>query len=152
MKKLHFEILIHASPEKVWNAVVTDRDYREWASAFGPTSYFEGGWEKGQAIRFLGINEHGKKDGMISEIAESKKPAFISIRHLGVIMDGVEDTTSDAAKKWTPAYENYTLTPAGKNTTFSVDVDVNEEYVQMFSDMWPTALAQLKKISERNHG
>lgn len=47
---------------------------------------------------------------MTSEIAESRKPEFISIKHLGVVLAGKEDTTSEEAKKWAPAYENYTLT------------------------------------------
>lgn len=149
MKKLHFEILIDAPAEKVWDAVVDDAKYREWTTAFSPGSFFEGGWNKGDTIRFLAIDDNGEKGGMLSEIAESKKYTFISIRHRGFIQNGVEDTTSEEIKKWMPAYENYTFTETDGSTLFKVDVDTTEEYSAMFSDTWPKALEILKTVAER---
>lgn len=148
MRKMHFEILIKASPEAVWDAVVNDKKYREWTSPFHEGSYFEGGWEKGDSIRFLALNEKGEKEGMISEIAESKKYSFISIRHIGQILGGVEDTTSDAVKKWAPMYENYTFTQLGENTKFEVDMDADDQFYDEISEMWPIALQKLKAIVE----
>jgi uncharacterized protein YndB with AHSA1/START domain len=43
MKKMHFEIITNASPEKIWDAIVDDKKYREWTSIFHEGSYFEGG-------------------------------------------------------------------------------------------------------------
>lgn len=149
MKKMHFEIIIHAKPEEVWDAIVDDKKYREWTSAFYEGSYFEGGWNKGDKIRFLALNEKGEKEGMFAEIAESKKYSFISIKHLGNILGGKEDMASEAAKKWVPAYENYTLTQQGEYTKFEVDIDrVDEELYDMFKDMWPKALEKLKQVAE----
>jgi hypothetical protein len=47
----------------------------------------------------LTLNEKGEKEGMASEIAESRKNSFISIRHLGNILSGKEDTTNEEVKK-----------------------------------------------------
>lgn len=149
MKKMHFEIPIRASREKVWNAIVDDKNYREWTNVFSEGSYFEGGWEKGDTIRFLALNEKGKKEGMVSEIAESRKPSFISIRHLGEILGDVEDTTSEAVRKWAPAYENYTLTPVGEMTRFEVDIDAGDQFYDMFNEVWPKALKKLREVAER---
>jgi hypothetical protein len=149
MRKMHFDILIAARPDRVWEAVVNDRDYREWTRPFGETSRFEGGWKQGDRIRFLATNDKGEDEGMVSEIAESRRPSFISIRHLGIVKDGVDDTTSEAAKAWAPAYENYTLVPVGDTTRFEVDLDVDESYVAMMNDMWPKALAAMKQVAER---
>jgi uncharacterized protein YndB with AHSA1/START domain len=149
MKKLHFEVNIRASQEAVWDAVVDDEKYREWAAPFHEGSYFEGGWNKGDKIRFLARNEKGEPEGMIAEIAESRKPEFISIRHFGMILGGKEDTTSDEVKKWVPAYENYTFTRLGNFTKFEVDADTEESFVELFSGMWPKALAKLKEVAER---
>jgi hypothetical protein len=149
MKKMHYEITINAKPEQVWDAIVEDKKYREWTAHFHEGSFFEGGWNKGDKIRFLTLNEKGQKEGMLSEIAESKKHSFISIKHLGVIVGGVEDTTSDEAKKWAPAYENYTLTPQEENTKLEVDVDTDETFDEMFKDVWPKALEKLKNVAER---
>ncbi|HEX3020327.1 MAG TPA: hypothetical protein VHP36_08485 [Chitinispirillaceae bacterium] len=89
MQKMHFEITIHGNPKSVWDAIVDPQKYRNWTSAFHEGSYFEGGWEKGDKIRFITKNQKGEKEGMISEIAESKKYSFISIRHLGLMLSFV---------------------------------------------------------------
>jgi len=149
MKKIRYEITINAKSEKVWDAVVNDKKYREWTTPFQEGSYFEGGWNRGDKIRFLALNEKGEEEGMVSEIAESRKPYFISIRHLGVVLGGKEDTTSEEAKKWAPAYENYTFTAEGDMTRFSVDVDTDESLYEFFKDVWPKALEKLKEIAER---
>lgn len=149
MKKIHFEITIKATPEKVWHTVVDDARYREWTTPFNPTSRFEGGWEKGNKIRFIGVSDNGEVEGMVSEIAESRKYSFISIRHLGIVHGDSEDTTSDAVKQWAPAYENYTFTNVKDGTKFEVDTDTWEDFVALFSDMWPKALKLLKEIAER---
>lgn len=149
MDRIHFEISIDAEPEKVWNAIIDQSNYREWTTPFGPNCKFEGGWEKGDKIRFLGTSDDGKTEGMVAEIAESRKYSFISIRHLGYVHGDKEDTTSEAVRKWAPAYENYTLTKMKEWTRFEVDVDTEEEFMVMFSEMWPKALQRLKEIAER---
>jgi uncharacterized protein YndB with AHSA1/START domain len=146
---MHFEIDIQAAPERVWEAVVNVGPFEEWTSAFHEGSTFEGGWEKGSAIRFVALEDDGKKVGMVAEIAESRQPEFISIRTLGLIRGDVEDLTSEEARRWTPAYENYTLTPIAGGTRFVVDVDVNEEMADKFLEMWPAGLLKLKAIAER---
>ena len=149
MRKMHFEISINTKPEKIWDAIVDDKKYREWTSPFQKGSYFEGGWNKGDKIQFLTLNEKGEKEGMASEIAESRKNSFISIRHLGNILNGKEDTTSEEVRKWAPAYENYTLSQLGEKTKFEVDADADETFYNMFKDVWPKALEKLKEVAER---
>jgi len=153
MKKLNLEIEINASRENVWDAIVDKKKYSLWTSAFGETSHFEGGWNKGDTIQFLAFNKEGQKMGMIAEIAESRFPEYISIKHLGTILNGVEDTTSDEVKKWAPAFENYTFEKSGEiKTLFKLDMDAADEYYDMFLQMWPNALTLLKEVSEENNG
>ncbi len=150
MKKLNLEIEIEASGDKIWKSIVEVDQYRLWAEEFMAGSYFEGGWNKGDAIQFLVVNEAGNKEGMISEIAESEYPTFISIRHLGYIMDGVVDTTSDAIKAWAPSYENYTLEALGdQKTRFKLDMDVEDDYYDMMLEMWQRGMQKLKQVCER---
>lgn len=151
MKKLNLDIHINASQEKVWDTITDDKKYREWTSVFQPTSYFEGGWNTGDKINFVGVDEKGQKGGMVSEIAESRKPEYISIRHLGYMQDGVEDTTSDAVKAWAPAYENYSIEKDGEGTKFILMQDIEDQYEQMFGEMWPKALEKIKEIAEREN-
>ena len=151
MKKLNLEIHINASQEKVWDTITDDKKYREWTSVFQPTSYFEGGWNTGDKINFVGVDEKGEKGGMVSEIAESRKPKYISIRHLGYMQNGVEDTTSDAVKKGAPTYEIYTIEKDGEGSKFILMQDIEDQYEEMFGEMWPKAIEKIKEISEREN-
>jgi uncharacterized protein YndB with AHSA1/START domain len=149
MQKIHFSVNIHAPKEKVWNTMLDDSTYREWASAFQAGSFYEGSWDEGSEIRFLGPDENGKLGGMFSKIKENRLHEFISIEHVGFINDGVIDTTSEEVKKWTPSHENYTFTETDGTTVVSVDIDVNDEYKEMFEVMWPKALQLLKTLAEK---
>ncbi|HEX6972782.1 MAG TPA: hypothetical protein VF147_00190, partial [Vicinamibacterales bacterium] len=70
---------------------------------------------------------------------------FLSIRHLGSVKDGIEDTTSDA---WAFAYENYTFSERDGGTELRVDQDVVAEYEDYLATKWPNALARLKALCE----
>lgn len=140
----HFDILIHAPRERVWNTMLHPDTYREWTAAFCEGSYFEGSWDAGATIRFLSP-EGG---GMVSEIAEHRPAEFVSIRHLGVIQDGVEDTSSDAIKAWAPCYENYRFTDEAGGTRLQVDSDVFGGYEAFMAETWPRALKRLKDLCE----
>ncbi len=150
MQKLHFTITINAPREKVWNTMLSDATYRQWTVAFNPGSYFKGSWDEGSKILFLGPNPDGNGEGgMTSRIKENRQYEFISIEHLGMINNGVEDTTSDAVKQWTPAFENYTFRESAGATELLIDIDVPDDYKTMFEDMWPRALHLLKELAEK---
>jgi L-rhamnose mutarotase len=148
MDKLHFKIEISAPKEKVWKTMLEDETYRKWTEAFGPGSYYKGNWNKGSKILFLAPGEKGEM-GMVSRIKENKKYEFISIEHLGIVQNGKEDVSSEAVKGWAGAHENYTFKKSNGSTEVLVDIDTNEEYKQMFQEMWPKALQKLKELSEK---
>ncbi|MNX20381.1 hypothetical protein D3C86_503220 [compost metagenome] len=150
MLRQQYAITIHAPKEKVWKTMLEDATYREWTSAFSPGSYFEGSWEKGSEIRFLGPDpETGKLGGMVSRIHENRPHEFVSIAHVGLIEDGNVDTTSERVKQWASAYENYTFQDKGGGTELLVDIDVLEDYLEYFDDAWPKALQLLKALAEK---
>lgn len=150
MNRLHTSIVIDAPKDKVWRTMLDDETYREWTSAFNPGSYYKGDWTQGSKMLFLGPDpETGKEGGMVSRIAESRPYEFISIEHLGILQDGKEDTTSEEATKWAPAFENYTLKKKGEATEVLVDMDVEDEHEKMFRDMWLKALQKLKELAEQ---
>ncbi len=149
MQTLHFSITINAPKEKVWHAMFDDKSYREWTKPFGEGGHYIGNWEKGSKILFIGLDpETGEEGGMVSRIAENKPYEFISIEHLGIVNNGVEDTTSEEAIKWAPAFENYTFKEKDGVTEVLVDMDTAEEMAEEFSEQWPTALERLKEIAE----
>lgn len=151
MQKLHYTININAPIQKVWDTMLQDETYRQWTSAFSEGSYFKGSWEKGSKIMFVGPDPvTGQEGGMVSRIADNRPYEFISIEHMGLITNGVEDTTSEEARKWTPAFENYTFTEKDGVTTLNIELDSLEENAEMFNQMWSLGLQKLKELVENN--
>lgn len=149
MEKLHFSITIKAPKEKVWETMLDENTYKQWTDVFGHGSHYKGTWEEGSKILFLAPSQNGKMQGMVSRIKENKKYEFISIEHLGMITDGIENTTSEEIKAWAGATENYTFKEKNGETQVLVDTDTVEEYKKMFEDTWPRALQKLKSLSEK---
>lgn len=145
---LQYEISIAASLEKVYRTMLDQEQYKIWTALFNPTSHYEGSWEKGAKIKFLGTDEQGVAHGMVSRIKENIPNSFVSIEHMGLVHDGTEITSGPEVTSWAGALENYTFTEAQGNTLLSVDVDSNEEFKSYFAETWPKALQQLKELCE----
>ena len=89
---------------------------------------------------------------MLSAITESRPPERLSIKYIGVVNQGIDDTESDAAGAWAPSYENYTLKEIDVGTELTVDMDVPPEHEEIFSDTWPKAMAAIKRLAETEAG
>ena len=146
MEKQKFKIEINAPREKVWKTLWGNDSYPAWTSAFSEGSHVETDWKKGSKALFL----DGKNEGMVSTIAENKPNEFMSIKHLGMVKNGVEDTTSEKTKEWAGSLENYSLKEVKGKTELTVDMDVTDEYKDYFKETWPKALDKLKELSEKN--
>ena len=144
IKRIQFQTTIKAPVYEVWEMMLGPESYPRWTAPFAEGSYYEGSWERGSRIRFLVPSG----DGMVAEIAESRPNEFISIRHLGYVANGTEDTDSDSVRAWAPAYENYTFNSVPEGTRLVVDQDVTEDFEQFMKDTWPKALDLLKQLCE----
>lgn len=152
MKKAHYSTTISAPASKIFDSMLglTDKKtYEEWTAAFNPTSTFEGSWEKGSKMYFIGIGEDGKRGGMLSEIAENIPNKFVSIRHYGMLDGENEITTGELVEKWTGGHENYTFEEKNGSTLLSIEIDIVEEYEDFFNETWPKALEVLKMMVEK---
>ena len=151
MKTLHFSIIINAPRAKVWDTMLGDDTYRQWSQVFSPGSYFKGDWSEGSKMLFLGPDpKSGLEYGMVSQVAKNRLHDYISIEHRGIFNGGVEDTTSEEALKWAPAFENYTFVDRDGTTELLIDLDVAESEASNFEKMWPEALQKLKLITENS--
>lgn len=148
MQQLHFSTLINASREKVWQTMLSDATYRDWTGAFMPGSHFVGDWSEGSKIQFLAADEKGVLGGMTSKIIANRPPEFVSVQHLGIVSNGVEDTTSPEATKWA-GLENYTFIDKSGQTELQIDVQVPEDAVEYMTEVWQKALARLKELAEK---
>lgn len=145
MKTLTFDATIRAPRQQVWAAMLAPDTYKAWTAAFCEGSYYDGSWDPGAKIRFMSPTG----DGMVAEIAEHRPGEFVSIRHLGVIENGVEDTTSEKVRAWAPAYENYAFADAPGGCRLTVTMDTVPEYEAYMQETYPKALALLKDLCER---
>jgi uncharacterized protein YndB with AHSA1/START domain len=145
MNRVTFSITINAPKEKIWKVMLDESTYREWSSAFQEGSYAVTDWKEGSKALFL----TPEGSGMVSRIVGHRPNEFLSIKHLGTVKNGVEDTDSEKSKEWTNALENYTLREQDGKSTLTVEMDVTEEYRSYFEETWPKALGKLKEISER---
>jgi len=145
-KTLSFTVSIAAPRQLVWQHMLGPETYKAWTSAFGEGgSYFVGSWDEGSKIQFLAPGG----DGMTAVIAKNKPYEFLSIRMLGEVSKGVEDTTSEKVKAWAPAYENYTFAETAAGTTVTVSLETLPEYEQYMLDDYPKALGLLKGLCEQ---
>jgi uncharacterized protein YndB with AHSA1/START domain len=146
MEKLEYKITIAAPAKTVWETMLQEETYKQWVAKSWPNSFYEGKWEKGEQVRFIGPDG----SGTLAEILDVKKHERISARHLAILNPGgIEDRTSESAKGWVGILEEYRFTQQGGNTTVTVLIETSPEWRNMFDDGWPTALNELKKISER---
>jgi uncharacterized protein YndB with AHSA1/START domain len=149
LNAMHFEIEINANVEKVFKLMLDKKTYSEWTSVFNPSSHFEGSWEKGSKIQFLGTDHDGTSGGMISRIKENIPDRYLSIEHLGIIQNGKEIFSGPKVEEWAGALENYTFIDNNESTLLKIDLDVAPDYQDYLAEMWPKALQLLKSICEK---
>jgi uncharacterized protein YndB with AHSA1/START domain len=146
---IHFSVTINAPVEKVAALMLADETYRQWTAEFNPGSHFEGSWQKGAAIQFVGVNDKGEKEGMASRIREHVPNEFVSIEHLGLVLGDKQITTGPEVESWAGALENYTFKQQNGNTLLEADMDANAQFKSYFETAWPAALKKLKEICEQ---
>lgn len=151
MKQLQYKIQIQAPAQKVYDCMLglsNKSCYEQWTAAFNPTSTYEGNWEKGSKMLFLGTDEKGNKGGMVSEIAEHLPGQFVSIRHYGLYHSGQEQTEGPEVEKWANGFENYHFMETEGGTELKVDLDTAEDFVDYMNEHYPAALEKLKAMCE----
>lgn len=152
MKKLQFKISINAPVNKVYDLMLgisNKSTYEEWTALFNPTSSYEGNWDKGSKILFVGVDEQGEKGGLVSKIVENIPNQFVSIEHYGLVHAGQETTEGPEVEKWANGFENYSFEENDEATIVTVDLDTTEDFLNYMNEKYPKALDKLKEICER---
>jgi|SRR5690606_9607401 len=148
MKKMQFKIDIHAGIENVYDTMLGEKTFKKWTSEFNPTSDFEGSWEKGAKILFVGVNKEGKREGMVGLIEENIPYRFISIKYIGLLNGDKEITEGPEIESWVNTFENYSFSGNDIQTTVTVDIDIQDQWVDYYEKTYPKALERLKQICE----
>lgn len=152
MKKLQYKTNIHAPASKVYDlmlGITNISTYEQWTALFNPTSTYEGTWDKGSKILFVGVDEKGEKGGMVSRIVENIPMQFVSIQHYGLVKADQEITEGPEVEKWANGFENYSFEENNGTTMVTVDLDTTEDFVAYMNESYPKALDKLKEICEK---
>lgn len=147
MEKITFTILINAPREKVWDTMLEKDTYQQWTMPFHEGSTYEGNWEEGSEMKFIGPSEDGSMSGMYALIAANRAYEFVSIKHVGELKNGKKNPWPVVAGQ--EGYENYTFKDVDGGTEVLVELMVPAEWKDMFNDMWPKALLKLKEVAEK---
>lgn len=151
MRRLEFNIQINASAEKVYEIMLglkDKSDYQYWTSAFNPTSTYEGNWNIGSKILFVGLDENGKKGGMVSKIVAHEPAKLVKIEHYGFVDGDLEITSGEIIEKWAGGNEIYHFEEINNITTVTIELDTVEEYISYFNEKYLKALEKLKERCE----
>lgn len=152
MKKLQFKISIHAPVTRTYDFMLginNKSTYEQWTALFNPTSTYEGSWDKGNKILFVGVDGKGEKGGIVSRIAENIPNRFVSIQHYGLVKAGREITEGPEVEKWANGFENYTFGENSETTTVTVDLEITEDFAGYMNETYPKALNKLKELCEK---
>ncbi|MBK6481909.1 MAG: SRPBCC domain-containing protein [Chitinophagaceae bacterium] len=152
MKKLQFQVSINAPVTKIFDFMLginNKSTYEQWTSLFNPTSTYEGSWDKGNKMLFIGVDEKGEKGGMVSRIVENNPNRFVSIQHYGLVKADKEITEGPEVEKWANGFENYTFEENDGITKVTVDLDTTDDFVDYMEQTYPKALDKLKEICEK---
>jgi len=145
MQKLRLHTAINATKEKIWEVLWNIHCYETWTTVFAEGSTVKTDqWKEGTRIYF--VDENGA--GMVSEVAAHRPNEFMSFRHLGMINNGIEDTSSEKVKAWAGSLENYTLSSDNDHCVLTLEMDIAEEYSDYFTKTWPLALEKIKGLAE----
>jgi uncharacterized protein YndB with AHSA1/START domain len=146
MEHIEYKVVIEAPAKKVWDIMLQPDTYRQWVARSWPNSYYDGKWAKGEKIKFIGPDG----SGTLAELVEVKPHEKIFARHIAMLNPGgIEDRTSETAKGWIGTTEEYKFAEQNGRTTLTVTMETTPAWRKMFDDGWPTALQELKEISER---
>ena len=138
MKRLHYSVIIHAPRHRVWDIMLAPQMYSQWTAGFCEGIYFEGSWDQGAAIRFLGPSG----DGMIATIAGNKLHELISVRLLARLTNGTEAPFTE------PAFENFIFRDHASGTELLIEMDAPIHDEAVFNEVWPKSLKLLKTLCE----
>ena len=149
MERVRYSITMNCPVDKAYDTMLDQEHYKYWTAAFNPSSRYEGSWQEGSKIRFIGEDQDGNSGGMLSRIKKNIPNEFVSIEHYGIIENGKEITEGEKVKAFAGTLENYTFREKDGKTEVIVEFDTDENWKDYFSTTWPKALDKLKEICEK---
>lgn len=145
MVTLEFQININAPAQKVWDVLFSKETYGEWTQFFSPGSQMKTDWQIDGKTYFT----DAKGDGMVSTIKSLNEPYEVIFSHLGMVMNGVEDTKSKEVIEWSGAQEKYFLTEKDGVTELRTELQTDKNWEADMNNGFNKGFEVVKKLAER---
>lgn len=145
LRTVFYAVEIDAPVELVWERTFSAEGYTQWTAPFMEGSYFEGDWEEGESMHFLAPGG----SGMLAVIETHRPLELMSIKHIGFVVGGVENTSGPGVESWAPAYENYHFESIPGGTRFTVEHEILAASEADMAAVWGRALQALKELCEQ---
>ncbi|EAS19048.1 hypothetical protein FNJ87_10490 [Nonlabens mediterrranea] len=140
--RLQFSIDINASKSQIWDVLWDDHSYRDWVSVFFEGSYVvTDQWKEKSQVLFLGPDQNG----IYSMIEKHIPNKIMRFKHIGNVINGIEQDIDEETKKWSGARETYTLMDHATHHTLVVEIDVLDEHLEFMKSTFPIALERIKQ-------
>lgn len=144
MEIIRASVDVHAPARVVWDTMLARDTYEQWTGAFHEGSTYEGGWDEGAEIRFVGPSADGQTSGLVGTIVENRPTGLVTIRYDGEIDRGVVTRESPVVG----LRESYAFRETDGVTTLDVEVEVPDEWAPSMREMWAEAVISLKQLAE----
>lgn len=141
MKRRRFSIDIQADKSIIWEAIWKDKSYRAWIDVFAKGSYVVcKDWSVGSTVHFLAPN----KSGIYSRIEKFIPNEIIQFKHIGNVVNGIEEPIDSKSEVWTGASESYIIEEKENCNTLIVELDIMQEHLEFMEARFPQALEIVK--------
>lgn len=146
METVHHEVIIHASKEKVWDALFNEDNYSHWTKFFNEGSQIKSDWSVGGKTYFLGADG----TGMVSTIETLDKPNLMVFKHLGTVdQNGFEDTESAYVAEWSGSFEKYLLIDLDGSVKLHAEAQIDKAHRDYIKDSFVKGFQVVKEMAEQ---
>lgn len=147
MIETKYSIVVNASREKVWSVLWNDQTFRDWANLIDEGTFMKGELKEGCEVEYISsINGYG----VTSFVEKLILGEYIKLKHLA---DTKENGTENREEEWTGGTESYQLTEGTSSTgdiltELSIVMDIPENLVDYFNEVYPKVMHRIKELSE----
>jgi uncharacterized protein YndB with AHSA1/START domain len=143
LKPINKQIVINATPDKIWEILLSKETYLQWAKVFveGSTYEAENNFEKGSKVIF----GDGTGNGLVAMVTINEPNHKIQFTYTGEISEGVEKS----AGSFDGATETYSLTQNGEGVLLEVETSMGDEWYDSMDKAWDQAIVIIKELSEK---
>ncbi len=143
-KQIQKSIDIGAPKEKVWEVLFGEKS-NEWLEVFSEGTHVETDWQEGSTVVFV----DNSQTGLVGKIVANKPHQELTIEYTGEVIDGKEEYETEDAKSMLGAQEHYILTENNGITHLAISAAMDENFFDLMSASWDTALEKIKQSSEK---